>query len=335
MLALAIITAALPAAARDQIRIVGSATVYPFTAAVADSYARSTGASIPAVEITGTVAGIAQFCAGGGEQNPDIANASRRMTAAEAATCSRNGVGDIIEISIGYDGIVLASHRGAHPFALTRRQLWLALAAKVPKDGRAVDNAADRWSDVDPALPDARIEVLGPPPTSGTRDVFLDLVMHRACLEAPDSAGLPEFGREALCTGALREDGHYVEAGEYYNLIVQRLAASSGRPLGLFPFSYLTNNSSEVEAVPIDGVSPNADTIASGRYPLARPLFLYIKRTRLGSTPGIAGFLAEYVSERAWGPGGYLAGLGLVPLPDGDRARQAALVAGLAPAKSR
>ena len=330
LLVVALCAAALPALARDQIRVVGSATVYPFTSAVAETFARSTHAEVPAIEITGTVAGITQFCAGLGEQYADIVNASRRMSADEIRACAANGVTDIAEITIGYDGIVLATHKGPRPLALTRVQVWRALAARIPVDGHLVDNPLDSWKQVDPALPEARIEVLGPPPTSGTRDVFLDLVMHGACLEAPEIARLSEAERKAACTGALREDGRYVEAGEYYNLIVQRLAASRGRPLGLFPFSYLAENSTQVEGIAIDGVAPTAATISSGGYALARPLFLYVKRAQIGKVRGIAEFLAEYTSEQALGPSGYLAARGLVPLAPADRSRQAALAAGLA-----
>jgi len=325
MSALVLATVALPAAARDQIRIVGSATVYPFTSAVAENFARATRSRAPVVEITGTVAGIAQFCAGVGEQYPDLVNASRRMTRAEIDGCAKNGVADITELTIGYDGIVLATHKGLRPLSLTGVQIWRALAARVPVDGRVTDNTADNWKQVDPALPDIRIEVLGPPPTSGTRDVFMDLVMHRACQTAPEVATLSKADRAEVCGGALREDGRYVEAGEYYNLIVQRLAASRGQPLGLFPFSYLAQNSSQVEGIPIDGVAPTLASINSGSYALARPLFVYVKQAHMDMIPGIAAFLAEYTSEQSLGRTGYLAARGLVPLTQAERQRQAAL----------
>ena len=333
VLGLALCAVALPAAARDQIRVVGSATVYPFTSTVAENFARTSHAKVPAVEITGTVAGIAQFCAGLGEQYPDIVNASRRLTPAETETCARNGVVDIAEFTIGYDGIVLATHKGPRPFGLTRVQIWRALATTAPAGRHVVDNTVDNWKQIDPSLPDARIEVLGPPPTSGTRDVFMDLVMHRACLDVPDVAALAEADRKIVCSGALREDGRYIEVGEYYNLIVQRLAASRGRPLGLFPFSYLAQNSTQVEGIPIDGVAPTVASISSGEYSLARPLFVYVKQAHIGVIPGIPAFLAEYTSEQALGSTGYLAARGLVPLPPAERSRQAALAAQLAPTR--
>lgn len=331
LIALAFALVAVPVQARDQIRVVGSATVYPFTSAVAETYARSTHAKAPAVEITGTVAGIDQFCAGLGERYPDIVNASRRMRAAEMEHCAKNGITGITELTIGYDGIVLAARRGPKPLALTRTQLWRALAAKVPANGRIIDNTAETWKQIDPALPDSRIEVLGPPPTSGTRDVFMDLVMHASCLDDSAIAALAPAERQTACSGALREDGHYVEAGEYYNLIVQRLMASRGQPLGLFPFSYLAQNAAQVEGVAIDGVTPGQEAIASGRYALARPLYVYVKQAHIGLIPGITEFLTEYIGESALGPSGYLAARGLVPLAATDRSRQAALVADLVP----
>ncbi|MDR3518290.1 MAG: substrate-binding domain-containing protein [Azospirillaceae bacterium] len=332
LLALLLCAIALPAAARDQIRIVGSATVYPFTIAVAENYARTQHVRQPAIAITGTVAGLAQFCASAGESSPDIANASRPISAAERETCRRNGVTEIAEFTIGYDGIVLATRKGKHLGGFTRDQLWHGLARQIPVSGTLTDNPMQRWNEIDPALPDAAIEVIGPPPTSGTRDVFIELVLHPGCERAAASApALADADRQARC-GTLREDGHYVEAGEYYNLIVQRLAASSGLPLGLFPFSYLAQNSGQVEAVTIDGVTPGMASILDGSYPLARPLYLYVKVAHLRETPTIREFLAEYASEAALGANGYLAGRGLIPLPEARRQQQAAAVAALAPA---
>ncbi|MDR3439745.1 substrate-binding domain-containing protein [Telmatospirillum sp.] len=329
LIGLLLFASTLPAAARDQIRIVGSATVYPFTIAVAENYARTNHVRLPAINVNGTIAGLAQFCAGNGDQFPDIANASRRISTAERETCRRNGVGDIAEFTIGFDGIVLASRKGKHLAGFTREQLWRGLAAKIPVSGKAVDNPAQRWTDIDKALPDVPIEVIGPPPTSGTRDVFLELVLEKGC-KADEAALHSEADRKAVC-GTLREDGHYVEAGEYYNLIVQRLAASGGGPLGLFPFSYLSQNSGQVEGVPIDGVVPTLSTIVNGTYSLSRPLYVYVKLDNLRTTPSIRNFLMEYTSEAAFGPQGYLAGRGLIALPDAERTRQAALAAALHP----
>jgi phosphate transport system substrate-binding protein len=320
-----------PAQARDRIRIVGSGTVFPFTSAVGDAFASRTGFKAPVVEATGTVAGLKLLCAGVGDRYPDIANASRRMTAEEFERCAAHQVGPIVELKIGYDGIVVATRKGGTALPLTSTMLWKALSARLPDHGSLIDNPNRSWHDVDPGAPDLPIEVLGPPPTSGTRDVFIERVMRQACLATPDIQALDsDTIREQAC-GPLREDGVYIEAGEYYHLIVQRLAASHDGAIGLFGFSYYDQNRNVIDALPVDGVDPTPASIVSGRYPLARPLFLYVKIAHLTLAPGIREFLGEYVGEEAVGPKGYLTARGLIPLPGDLHAASVAMATNLTP----
>ena len=299
--------------ARDRILIVGSSTVFPFSAAVAESFGKSSGHKTPVVESTGTGGGIAMFCSGSGPSTPDIANASRRMKASEHARCSANGVTPM-EVVIGYDGIVLANSRSGPVFEVTREQVFLALAEKVPgKNGEAANTNA-RWSDIDPSLPDEEIEVFGPPPTSGTRDAFEELVMDVGCA----SAGLKD---QASCS-RLRNDGAFVEAGENDNLIVGKLEANPVT-VGIFGFSFLDQNADQIRGAAIEGVEPTFENIASGSYPISRPLYFYVKKEHLGEIPGLADYVLEFVSEAAWGDDGYLATKGLIPLKPGDRANVA------------
>ena len=320
-----------PAQARDRIRIVGSGTVFPFTSAVGDAFARRTGFKAPVVEATGTLAGLRLLCAGVGDRYPDLSNASRRMTAEEFDRCAAHQIGPIVEVRIGYDGIVIATRKGGTALPLTSLSLWRALSARLPDHGFLVDNPNRSWHDVDPEAPDLPIEVLGPPPTSGTREVFIERVMHQGCLAAPEVQALEsEATREQAC-GHLREDGVYIEAGEYYHLIVQRLAASHGGAIGIFGFSYYDQNRTVIEALPVDGIAPTPATIASGRYPLARPLFIYVKTAHLTLAPGIRELLGEYLSADAVGPGGYLTERGLIPLPDDLHAAAVAVATSLTP----
>ena len=286
------------ASARDQIRIVGSSTVFPFSTAVAEQFGRSTGFKTPVVESTGSGGGIKLFCAGVGAEHPDIANSSRRMKAKEFAMCQDNGVTDIVEAVVGFDGIVIANARKAPAFDLTLGQVWTALAANGPKP--------KMWSDIDPSLPAFKIEVLGPPPSSGTRDAFEELAMEAGCEEA---------GGED-CGGAgmhVRDDGPFVEAGENDNLIVSKLEANPNA-LGVFGFSFLDQNADKLKGAAIDGVAPEFELIADGDYPISRSLYFYIKKAHVGVIPGIAEYAAEFVSEEAAGEDGYLADKGLIPL---------------------
>ncbi len=308
------------AEARDQIRIVGSSTVFPFATAVAEEFGKTTGNKTPVVESTGSGGGLKLFCAGVGVGHPDITNASRRIKSSEVERCAGNGVTDITEVKIGFDGIVLANSRATDRFSITLQQLFLALAKDVPSDGGMVPNPNRTWSDIDPALPAAKIEVLGPPPTSGTRDAFVELAMEGGCKTFPAIAALKKEDKKAykaVCH-AIREDGAFVEAGENDNLIVQKLEANPNA-LGIFGYSFLEQNRDKVQGSIIDGVEPDFDTISDGSYPVSRSMYFYVKKAHVGVIPGIDEYVATFTDEDAWGPYGYLADKGLIPLPDADR----------------
>jgi phosphate transport system substrate-binding protein len=314
-LALAALTFATPAQARDQIRIVGSSTVFPFATAVAEQFGKTTKFKTPVVESTGSGGGFKLFCASVGLESPDITDASRRIKQSEFETCKANGI-TLTEIKIGFDGIVIANSKSAPRFNLTKAQIFKALAAKVPVDGKVVANPYKKWSEIDPSLPDEEIEVLGPPPTSGTRDAFVELAMEGGCEEIPGAAAL---GLEGKACQALREDGAYIEAGENDNLIVQKLEANP-YALGIFGFSYLDQNRDKIQGSEVEGVAPTFENIASAKYGISRSLYFYVKKQHIGTVPGIEEYVAEFTSERAYGPEGYLIDKGLIPLPDSMRA---------------
>jgi phosphate transport system permease protein len=318
---------AVPAQARDQIHVVGSSTVYPFSTAVAEHFGGGAFKS-PVVEASGTGGGIKLFCGGIGEGHPDIANASRRIKESEVATCAANGVTELVEIELGYDGIVLASAKSAPARPLSLRSLYLALAKNVPVDGALVPNPYRLWSEVDPALPADRIEVLGPPPTSGTRDAFLELVMEPACHAFPEVAAIADKDVQKAACQTFREDGAYVDAGENDNLIVQKLA---GNPtaFGILGYSFLADNRDKLQGSMIDGIEPSEDNIVGGQYQVARKLYMYVKKQHLALIPGLGEFVAEMVSDRASGPQGYLTDKGMIamPAPEHDAMAAAALAA--------
>ena len=317
-----------PAMARDEIRIVGSSTVYPFTTAVAENFGKTSGMKTPVVESTGTGGGMKLFCAGTGEAHPDFTNASRRIKKSEFEDCAKNGVTDIVEIKIGFDGLTLAASKEAPAIKLTKQQIFMALARQVPdKDGKLVDNPYQMWSDIDASLPAAKIEVLGPPPTSGTRDSFAELALEVGASKFESLAAMKKADAKAYDAvwKAVREDGAYVEAGENDNLIVQKLQANPAA-LGIFGFSFLEENSSTIKGIEIDGVVPSYETVASGDYKLARPLYVYAKKQHVGTIPGMAEFVAEYVSDKAIGEDGYLSDKGLITLP-GDAAEKSRAMA--------
>ena len=308
------------AEARDQIRIVGSSTVFPFAAVVAEEFGKTTDNKTPVVESTGSGGGLKLFCAGVGVDYPDITNASRRIKLSEVDRCAENGVTDITEVKFGFDGIVLANSKAIEPFSITLQQLFLALAKDVPSDGGMVANPNQTWADVDASLPAVEIEVLGPPPTSGTRDAFVELAMEGGCKTFPDIRALKKRDKKAykaLCH-SIREDGAFVEAGENDNLIVQKLKANPSA-LGIFGYSFLDQNRDKVQGSTINGVEPDFDTIADGSYPVSRSMYFYVKKAHVGVIPGIEEYIATFTDEDAWGPYGYLADKGLIPLPDADR----------------
>lgn len=329
VVALAALGSAAFAQSRDQIRIVGSSTVFPYTQAVAEQFAGMTGNPAPVVESTGTGGGMQIFCGGVGPTNPDITGASRAMTKGEYDSCIANGVDNVTEVLIGYDGLSIAHAIGGPDLSLTEAQIFQALATEVEVDGAIVANPYKKWSEIDPSLPDAPIQVFGPPPTSGTRDAFVELVMHDGCNEFPAIAALEETDEnrwEEVC-GRMRQDGPFIEAGENDNLIVQRLQADSNA-LGIFGYSFLFENQDTLKAVAVNGVLPSIEAIADGSYAVSRPLYIYIKNAHRGVIPGLDEFVTEYVSEESFGPGGYLSERGLVPLPDAERDQVRANVSG-------
>jgi len=317
---------------RDVIRIVGSSTVYPFATAVAERFARA-GNKAPIIESTGTGGGLKLFCAGSGIDTPDIANASRRIKDSEIELCAGNGVTEIVEVPIGYDGIVIANTKTATRFRLTRRQLFLALAKQVPgEDGQLRDNPNQTWAQIDASLPKQKIEVLGPPPTSGTRDAFTELVLEEGCssfewvkaLKASDESRF-----KAICD-AVREDGAYVDAGENDNLIVQKLEANP-KALGVFGYSFLDQNRDRLQGSLVEGVEPTFDAIAARDYPVSRELYIYVKRAHADVVPGLRELVAAFVDPQAIGPDGYLSQQGLIPLPEAELAEARRIAAAMEP----
>ncbi len=309
------------AAARDQIRIVGSSTVYPFSTVVAEEFGRSTDFKTPIVESTGTGGGLKLFCSGVGAGTPDIANASRRIKQSEIDLCAQNGVSRITEIEIGYDGIAIAQSNQAAAIDLTLRQIFLALARQIPTaSGEFVANPNITWSDVDPSLPKIKIEVLGPPPTSGTRDAFSELALEGGCKTFPEIKALEatdEAAYKQICH-SIREDGAYVEAGENDNLIVQKLVANPSA-LGVFGFGFLDQNRDRIRGSDVNGAGPSFENIASGKYPISRPLYFYVKGEHVGQVSGITEYVSEFTAEKAIGDYGYLTDRGLIPLPKEQR----------------
>jgi phosphate transport system substrate-binding protein len=330
VLALALAPAALAQSGRDYVSVVGSSTVYPFTTTVAEQFGRAGKFKTPKVESTGTGGGIKLFCSGVGVQHPDVANASRAIKASELEACAKAGVKDVIEVKVGYDGIVVANSKKGKPYQLTRKEIYLALAKQVPdpaNPARLVANPYKSWNQINKALPADRIEVLGPPPTSGTRDAFLELAMEPGCENFASIKALKDTdeSRFKQVCHAIREDGMYVEAGENDNLIVQKLQANP-KALGIFGYSFLEQNVSQLQGSTVDGVVPTFDNIADSKYPVSRAMFIYVKQAHLGVIPGLREFITEFVSARSMGVDGYLADRGLVPLPAAELARVRATV---------
>lgn len=316
------------AATRDYIAVVGSSTVYPFATVVAEKFGKTTKFKTPKIESTGSGGGLKLFCAGVGVEHPDITNASRAIKKSEYDKCQKNGVKGIIEIKIGYDGIAFANANINAPVKVTRKDLFLALAKDVPKsDGSktVIPNPYKTWRDVNPSLPNLKIEVLGPPPTSGTRDAFLELAMEKGGQKFAWIKKLKSSDGKAYkkITHSIREDGAYVEAGENDNLIVQKLVANPSA-FGIFGFSFLDQNTDRLQGSFIEGVQPTFEAIAEGQYPVSRPLFFYVKKAHVGVIPGVKEFLKAFTSEQAWGEDGYLSDKGLIPMPEAERKKFAA-----------
>ena len=317
--------------ARAGVWAAGSSTVFPFATRVAENFARSSGGAAPRVEALGTGGGIQAFCQGVGPNTPDIANASRRMKASEFALCRTNGVTDIVEIQIGYDGLVIATARNAPDYGFEGDDLYLAIAKEVPgPNGTFITNPNTTWKQVNPGLPASRIQVYGPPPTSGTRDSWLELAMTPSAKSVPALAALAESDEDRFETLAhtLREDGAWVDSGENDNAIVQTLTRTPGST-GVFGYSFLEQNSDTVKAHAVNGVMPTIETIASGQYPISRSMFIYVKKQHVGVTPGLEQFVMEFMSDAAAGRGGYLQDRGLVPMPADQLATQQAVARGM------
>jgi phosphate transport system substrate-binding protein len=345
----ALVSGNAAAAARDHVEIVGSSTVYPFATVVAEQFGKSSKFKTPKIESTGSGGGLKLFCKGVGVEFADITNASRRIKGSEVENCAKNGVKEIIEVKVGYDGIAMANSKQSPLLELSTKDIFLALAKMVPgPDGKLMENPHKTWKDVNPALPAAKIEVLGPPPTSGTRDAFVELAMEAGAKKFDDlkklrgskdeaeikdlmkKLGIPESALnkkgkkvfQAVAHG-IREDGAFIEAGENDNLIVQKLDANPNA-LGIFGFSFLDQNADKVQGSKIDGKAPTFETIADGSYGVSRPLYVYVKKAHIGSIPGIAEFMAEFTSDKAWGDEGYLADKGMIPMPKEERSKYAA-----------
>ena len=308
---------------RDQINVVGSSTVYPFSTVVAENFGNKTGTKVPKIESTGSGGGMKLFCKGLGTGHPDITNASRRIKKNEFNQCKENGI-DVVEIKVGYDGIVIANSKKAKLLNLTKRQIFLALAKQVPEGnkegGSLVDNPNKKWSDIDPNLPNKKIEVLGPPPTSGTRDAFNELAIEGGCKTFPKLKAIKKQDKKkykAICR-AVREDGAFIEAGENDNLIVQKLVENENA-FGVFGFSFLIENEDKIQGSTVDGMAPTMETIADKSYGVSRPLYFYVKLAHVDVIPGIREFLEEFTSEDSWGPGGYLEERGMIPMPENER----------------
>jgi len=309
--------------ARNQISVVGSSTVYPFSNVVAENFGRDTGMKTPKIESTGSGGGMKLFCAGLGVNHPDITNSSRRIKKSELEKCSKAGI-EVVEIKVGYDGIVIANSKKGEKFNFSKRDIFLALAKDVPEGnaegGKLIPNPNKTWKEVNSSLPDIKIEVLGPPPTSGTRDAFNELAIEGGCKTFPNLRAIKKEDKKkykAICR-AVREDGVYIEAGENDNLIVQKLAENKNA-LGVFGFSFLAENEDKIQGSNIDGNEPTFENIASKAYPVSRPLYFYIKTAHVDVIPGIREFVEAYTSDDAFGPDGYLSERGLIPMPDEER----------------
>ncbi|MBT8449873.1 MAG: PstS family phosphate ABC transporter substrate-binding protein [Gammaproteobacteria bacterium] len=317
-LGVALLSTVVSAAGRDTISVVGSSTVYPFSTVVAERFGKSTDFSTPKIESTGTGGGMKLFCAGVGVDTPDMSNASRRIKASELEMCQANGVKDVVEVLVGYDGIVISNAIGSQNIEISLQEIFLALAQKIPNpDGSEtlVENPYTNWAEINPALPDTKITVYGPPPTSGTRDAFAELALEGGCQAYPWIKSLKKSDKNRYKTicHSVREDGAYIESGENDNLIVQKLTTNPVA-FGVFGFSFLDQNSDTLQGSKVSGAYPTFEAISDGSYPISRPLYFYVKKAHVGKVPGILEFLTEFTSDDAIGEEGYTTDKGLIPL---------------------
>lgn len=306
--------------ADERIRVAGSSTVFPFTSAVAEQFTQKTGHPAPVIESTGTGGGFKIFCSGIGDNTTDMTNASRQIKSSEKETCAKNNVTPV-EMSIGKDGIVLAMSKkfGQYNFGVV--DIYRALAAKINVNGKLVDNPYKTWKEVNPELPDIAIKVMGPPPSSGTRDAFVSLVLEGGAAKDSFMAAMKEKDKKKwkAAVHGLREDGGYIEASEHDNLIVKKLTSDT-ELTGIFGFSFYEQNIDKLNAATIDGVAPSLSSIGTGEYPVARKLYVYIKKEHVATKPQIKDFIREYLSEEASGSEGYLSDESLIPLMLTDKA---------------
>ncbi len=312
--------AALPP--RDYVSVVGSSTAYPFAATVAERFGKTTEFRAPRVESVGSGAGIRLFCKSVGPESPDVALASRAMTASEIKMCQDNGVDSVTKIKFGYDGITVANSRKAPQLELSHKELFLALARDVPdpkNPQELIPNPYKTWNAVNPNLPDTGILVFGPPPTSGTRDVLVELALEKGCesFEAISALKNVQHSTFRKICHSLREDGAYVNSGENDNLIVKKLLADP-QAVGIFGFNFYERNRDRLRAVGVAGAEPSWENIFDHSYPLSRPLFLFIKNAHVHAIPGVKAYLTEFVNENTLGEGGYLVDKGLIPLHEDE-----------------
>nr|WP_242480659.1 substrate-binding domain-containing protein [Rhodovibrio sodomensis] len=305
------------AQAREQIRIVGSSTVYPFATSVVEQFGKETQYPTPVIESTGSGGGLQLFCAGVGAEHPDITNASRRIKPSEVKRCQENGVQKITEVKIGADGIVFANSVEGPDADFQLKHIWQALAAQVPQDGELVKNPYETWADIDSSLPDKKIEIYGPPPTSGTRDAWNELAMMGGCKQFDMIASMSESKMEEACL-TYRSDGAWIEAGENDTLIVQKLNSNTNA-YGIFGYSFLDQNRNTIQAAKINGVAPTVENISADQYPISRSLWFYVKNAHVGVIPGIEAYVKEFTRASTWGPNGYLVEKGLIPMPEQQR----------------
>ena len=308
----------LPTQAGEVVHAVGSSTVFPFATLVAEEFHSLTERETPIIESTGTGGGMVLFCAGDQPDSPDLVNASRPMKESERDLCAANGVSKVLEFPVGYDGIVLATADKTSNLNFTARDLWLALAEKVPVAGQWVPNPHQLWSEVNKALPSLPILVYGPPPTSGTRDSFVELALHKGCENFPEVKALSDKERKKACE-RMREDGAYVDMGENDNLIIQKLTVNP-HAIGVMGYVFFEQNQDRLSAARFAGVAPNLERIKKSEYPLARSLYVYAKASHFAMTQALADYVGLFLSEMAAGDGGFLTDRGLIPLPLAKRA---------------
>jgi phosphate transport system substrate-binding protein len=314
--AAALAAGTISASARDQVRIVGSSTVFPFSTQVAEQFGKQPNQKTPVVESTGTGGGFRLFCAGVGVQHPDIANASRRVTTGELAECAKNGV-SMTEVKIGYDGIVFAYATSGPAINITQEQLWRGIAKQVPVNGQLVANPFKKWKQIDASLPDTDIIVYGPAANHGTRDAVVELVLDEGCKNLAEIKAISDAKARTQACRTVREDGAWVDVADAYNVTVDRTLKTPGS-LGIIGFGFFENNKARLKVANINGVEPTFDNIASNKYPVARSMFFYVKREHMGVVPGLKEFIGEFTSRKASGEDGYLVDKGLIPLPKAE-----------------